>query len=185
MKKILIFSLVILMMGIASIASAEYAQSAYSNVIDMNGEGQVNQPPMYVVRVRYGLAGNSTAALASGMVVSYDCNSADGVTVSACVGTYGPIAGVLVSALATQDSGSFDQDDNFGQMCIGGYCLANVDATNAGAGRQLKLAFDGTLIGYFDTTSQGVITASHDIGVLLTVPAADGNANAAIKLNLR
>ena len=184
MRKILIFSLVILMIGVAGKAYAAYNASGYSNVIDMNGEGQVNQPPQYVVRVRYGLAGISTTGLSSGTVVSWDCLSADGVTVTACVGDYGPIAGVLVSALSTQDSGTFDQDDNFGQMCIGGYCLANVDATNAKAGSTLGLATDPLLIGYLKTKLTET-AISHEVGTLLTVPASDGATNAAIWLNLR
>ena len=118
----------------------------------------------------------------------FDVISSDGYTVTALNAATSCPVGVLVTALLTQDDGSVGQDDNWGYMCVGGYCLAAIDvsASNGTGGGVLRpsRSSDFTTFGKFQATSNNdIATASLDCGVSLEQPAAaDTNQKVWLKL---
>jgi len=143
----------------------------------------MDQPPCYVVRVRYGMcdaeAKNVNSSLMSGDIVKWDTNSADGVTISACTAITDAVAGVLITPALTQDSGTFDKDDNLAWMAVGGYVMASIDTSECTAGYVLCLSEQiavntGRGLGTWNNSTTAV--QSKDIGTLLSDPGADGIA---------
>ena len=134
MRKVLFLILAILLMaGIAQAASSDY-----KNAIYVSGHGEVNQPPQEVLRVRYGREGANEIRITSGEAVVWDTTSADGVTITVPGATNGNelFAGIAVTDLLTQDAGGtgYTLDDNYGYICVRGYCIASIDsAITAGA----------------------------------------------------
>lgn len=185
MKKILY---VILALALVFGAGYGYADSnsgpAYGNAIWVGGAGSdVKQPPMEYIRVRYGMCSPNSPTLASGTVVSWDISSADGITVSACIGVSSVgacprVAGVMVTDMLTDDNTTFDKSDrSFGYMAVRGYCLACVDVSQATAGYTLVPTTATSNPGNFGTnicdgTLQTIV--SQDTGILLSEGSADG-----------
>ena len=161
---------------------------AYPYTILQESTPPINKPPMFIKRVRYGMAGANEPKLMSQMVVTWDVTSADGVTVSAIVGVdthaQRAVAGVLVTDLLTQDSGSTDiVNDNYGYMAVGGWCLAKIVTVSCTAGYTLSPAPGPKNIGAFVTTNTSTKPhCSQDVGVLLNNPGADGGAAVWLRL---
>jgi len=158
--------------------SASYAAAPASDNVSILGNGGAIgiSPVTQIVRVRYGLRGNSTATLSSGDVVVWDLTSADGLTISKCVtDNQQNYAGVLVTDILTADSSAVrGETRNWGYMVTQGYCLANVDTSNATAGQGLY-ANGATLVTSFGTVDlAGGTIISQDIGVLLADTGVDG-----------
>ena len=168
-----------LILGFAVNAGA-IANYASDNAIIVDGShGPAGITPMtQIVKVRYGILDNFSQSLASGDVVSWDINSADGITITACVaGGSDGFAGVLVTTMATAESMTVRASDrNWGYMAIKGYCLAKVDTSMAASGGTLQC--NGSTLGAsFGTNAYVAIapnTVSHDIGTLLNDTGADG-----------
>lgn len=193
MRKLFVFAIAALFL-MSGIALASSLQPAYQNAITIDGEGEDDQPPMFVKKVRYGAAcsaGDGTQGiipkLNSGDVVKWDTTSADGYTVSACTATtdYGLVCGVLVTDLQTQDSLGNVHDGNWGYMAVGGYCLADVDTSQCTAGNPLVLSTSVTpaLTAFGTQNNQTQLAISKDIGTLLNDPGADGMAQVWLNLN--
>ena len=184
MKKYLIslIALALLVTGVNAFAGTT-EQPILSNPYYADGFGTQNTPPTVIRKVRYGRAGLSTASLGSGDVVCWDTNSADGVTVSACVAVfpYGSPAGVLVTALSTQDIGSLDDvinNDDYGYMAVSGYCLAAVDTSVADTGGSLCVSSVENAM--FGTNTK--VAVSQDCGTLLSDTGSDADMQVMLKL---
>jgi len=181
MKKImyLVLALALLMTGWNVYADTPTNPDyAYTRVV--GGETPDGKPPMFIRKVRYGRQGNvggEFGTLASGTVLSWDTVSNDGVTVSMSVGNVGGswgVAGVAVTPLQSQDAGinSDTSDDHYGWMCVGGWCLANIDISESTNG--MNLIPSPTTPGHFSTANSANAFNSQDCGVLLQEAAADG-----------
>lgn len=172
MKKMLTI-LVALSFLFSGTAFAAYPASDNVDILGPSGGAKGITPATQIVRVRYGMMAGVEPGLNSGDVVIWDTNSADGVTVSACVanndGTY---AGVLVTAVQTADSMTVrGSSRNWGWMAVKGYCLAKCDTSLVSAGEGLSV--NGENLGAsFSTGADAQI--SKDIGVLLADSGADG-----------
>jgi len=161
-KHVAIFIVAALLLPVAAFAG-NYPD--LSNVVLEAGRGVSGTDPVTYIRpVRFGLSGLSTAGLSSGDVVAWDTNSGDGVTViemsASSINTN--YAGVLVTALATDDDGAIEPKgaDNWGYMATKGWCLASVDSTLS-AGESLSTS--ATYNGAFTVSS----TTSDDPAILL------------------
>lgn len=171
MKKIFVLFLAALVLISGQAFAGSTKIPAYEKIVieDARG-GDAAKPVQVVKRVRYGEAGAVSPGLSSGDCVSWDLTSADGVTVTkydASAGT-GNFAGILVTDLLTQDSGAAPSaSDNWGYVCVRGYCLASADASIA-AGFRIKpsATYDGAV------GAANAATLSGDIGVCLETMAA-------------
>ena len=193
MKKLLALFLAVLF--ISGAAYADTAQTAGENVVIFSQTGaKLTDPPMMIRLVRYGKYGDNEndfllSKLTSGDAVCWNTASHDGLTVSLCsaITDQPKFAGVLVTDLLTQDVGSSttEADDNYGYMAVKGYCLADVDTSEATAGQSLQISVPDTssttitneMLGAFDTRNNVATDnppVSRDIGVLLVDPGADG-----------
>jgi hypothetical protein len=153
-----------------------YAQNQDRKI--KNGYAEPKDPLCEIVRVRYGRSGGGgDATLASGTVVMWDTNSADGVTISACTSAWAgearTFAGVLITDALTDDNAIFDVQDyqKMAYMCVRGYCLAMVDTSLADTGSTLVPSTE--LNGYFGTGTK-IPALSQDNGILLTDTGTDG-----------
>jgi len=171
-----------LLSGSVVYAASNYA-SPNAEIMGPQGGALGISPMTQIIKVRYG-RGNSGdqdvyPSLASGDVVIWDTNSADGVTISGCIVDFdAPYAGVLVTTIATQDSASNvrGSDKNWGYIAVKGYCLAKVDTSAPTVTGGSIVTNGATLIMSFATTAAatGREAISKDIGVLLTDTGADG-----------
>jgi len=182
-KLFLLLIAVFLLMGGLPLVYAEAPASQNVEYLSGSGGSAGVTPFTEVVRVRYGLqgVGLSDASLASGDIVVWDSNSADGITVSACIVDYAmSYAGVMVTTAATADSSTINPGTkNWGYMAVRGYALAKVDTSDATVNGQL-ITNGGTLIKSFGTVDSvgnpnvGNGLVSKDIGVLLSDTGTDG-----------
>lgn len=180
MKRFICIFVALLMVAGVAYAGAPPSPSSI-NVNYVSGHGEPGTPVQEVILVRYakrynGDPGNAPA-IASGDVLAWDTISADGVTISVDILGYG-YAGVAVTAILTPDTLLVDlTEDNWGYMCIRGFCLANVDTSLANTGYTLR-ASGNTVAGTFGTadliSGQAPGVSSADVGVLLTDNTADG-----------
>lgn len=173
-KKILSLLLVgLLLLG----GSTVFAESPIlSNAIDESGFGgaEGKTPMTKIMRVRYGHAAANSPTLSSGDVMVWDTNSADGITVTACITDLpATFAGVLVQTCPTSDvGGAFvgpGQSRSWCYIATQGYCLAKVDTSEAATGQAL-FPQGNTLSSAFATDG----STSEDVGVLLTDTGSDG-----------
>jgi len=190
MRYISIILVALLVFSGVALAANERPSPQASNVMFLSGHGEVSDPPVYAVRVRYGMmdaeAANVNPSLSSGDIVKWDTNSFDGVTISACTAVTDAVAGILLTAAATQDSATFDNDDNFAWMAVGGYCLANLDTSEATAGNILCASEQITpsLVAFGTENNYATVTyISKDIGTLLQDPGSDTLAPVWLNLN--
>ena len=187
MKKTLLILVALLM--VAGLAHAGAAPApAHTNAVSVSGNGSPGTPVQEYILVRYPHRGddpqiNIAAAITSGDVLVWNTTSADGVSISVDIQGYG-FAGVAVTEILTPDTNKVDlTEDNWGYMCIRGYCLAKVDTSNSTTGFEVVPSgnIDGAATGsfgtknYFDAgNSGGAGINSADVGVLLRDDAADG-----------
>ena len=181
MKRFIIgFLVMILCVGFAS-AKVNQPDTSERNILIESPVGASGEKPTIIAKlVRYGRVSPNETGLLSGAVVQWDPTSADGITVSACTNDINAtFAGVTLSSIGTADSielrGPGSGDDNWGYVCIKGYCLARVDSSMANTGEALFC--NQTTPGTFQTKtlSGGSATLSGEsAGVLLSKLAADG-----------
>lgn len=181
MRRLFLLVLVALLCGgvvYAADLSRSYSDYASPNaeIFGASGGKTGISPGTEIIKVRYAMMDANSNNLNSGDVVSWDCVSADGVTITACVADVsGSFAGVLVTTINTADSASKNGNErNWGYMAIKGYCLASVD-TSASNTSEALIVNAGTLQKSF-ATLPATITAyvSRDIGVLLNDTGTDG-----------
>lgn len=184
MRKLSLLIIILLLIGVG-VASADVKAPVYQNTIVIDGHGTITQHPSWVKRVRYGDEGIYKEKLASGLVVMWDLTSNDAITVSAITTTTDRACGVLVTELLTQDSGGQGDlnDDNYGYMCVRGYCLAKMDFSEAGTGAEgnrlipspsTTVANAGMFAAWGLNVTSTENTISQDCGTLLQDPTADG-----------
>lgn len=179
MRKYSFLLIVVLMVGMAINAyaedqrtiSPEYKGTVYTNPVDWK------TPPSWVLKVRYAAANNTAGTLLaesikSGEAVIWDVNSADGITVTRVLGGTAAdmrFAGIAVTEIPTQDAGAtaLVSTNDYGYICVRGYCLASIDAAiTAAAATSALVVSEGTggLSGAPTTPVGGV---SSDVATLL------------------
>lgn len=175
--KIFTVLIALLMLAGSAFAGAPSAPS-HTNAVYV-GRTDPGTPPQEIVLVRYANRDTLDTGVNSGDVLVWNTVSADGQTVSRDTLGYG-FAGVAVTAIATPDTNSATLiEDNWGYMCIRGYCLARVDTSNSTTGYAV-IPNGNTLQASFGTSSAlgnggaGGGVNSEDVGVLLTDTASDG-----------
>ena len=172
-KKISLITLAILLISgvaFAGTVNNEHSSTQYSGAIIWQGPRDIDEPLQIVVPVRYSSCEANETSIASGAALIWDTNSADGVSVTKALGTDGDLrfAGIAVTTLLTQDSGSLDADDNWGMMCIKGYCLASMDSsTTIGSETAALGVSDGG--GLTDVAN---VAESKDVATLLQTSSA-------------
>jgi len=138
-------------------------------------------PPSEIVKVRYGkmgLLGIETPKLTSGTAVVWDEVSRDGYTISCAVCENAQsFAGILVTDIETADSTVVrGSGRNVGYICVRGWCLANVDTSEAES--MERLITSSARDGYLETASAAnvskVYPVTNDVGVLIYDQGTDG-----------
>ncbi len=194
MKKIFsILLIALLAFGFAMPCLADEAAGDGYSLMGYGGSVGLT-PRTLVVPVRYGKWGTSATridpSLASGDVVTWDLNSCDGYTISACTVSNDPnFAGVLISTIQTADSASFRRNSrNWGKMAIKGWCLAKMDAVTTKGQLLVPSADTSDGMGSFTTIDKALNSGtaplagvgdlgewvSLDIGVALKTTSSSG-----------
>ena len=198
MKKLLIAMMIVAFaFAFSSSAMAAKEPSELSiNFVKKLGVGQTATNPTTEIRlIRYGRCGTNgvanTAGLVSGDVVVWDTTSADAFTISACTTSCdSKVAGVLVTDLATPDSGylGYPGQGNWGYMAVSGPCIVKVQgAITAGDklmasapgpyGTATKMSSDPSMVG--DGAGNGAGAAYW--GILGTALEANSSGNGYIR----